>query len=64
MAVLAVLHLVLRGIQPLLPGLVGFLRGLLHPLVLALVAVVVLLFRATRSRRKSRADGAAHPDSE
>ena len=64
MAALAVLHVVLRGVQPLMPGFAGVLRVLIHPLVLVFLAVLVLLFRTSRTRRKHDTVGHARRSSE
>lgn len=54
---LTVVVLVSRGLAPLAPGLGAVLRAAFHPLVLALVAVLFVLVRAGRGRRRKSAPG-------
>jgi hypothetical protein len=60
---LAAVHLVARGLQPAVPALAGVLRGLLHPLVLALVAACVLLIRHRRTGRATESGSSGADES-
>jgi FtsH-binding integral membrane protein len=58
---LAAVMVVARGLSPVAPVLAGFLRALFHPLTIALLAALFVLFRLGRSRRGKSAGG---PDRE
>lgn len=48
---IAVVMVAGRGLTPIAPALGGILRALFHPVVLALLAALFLLFRLGRGRR-------------